>query len=163
MNEPTAQSAGKLLPDSVRESVVPGTALLRLTTSHSRAGLLDGAWWPRSHNAGAELPGLIEALTEHLGPVQQVGLDGAAWDDAPAALAVGGRRVRIAWSSVADDTLVVTRGEQDHFLLLVVPPEATVEAAHEAMAQAVVPDNAQGGHQILITVGIGTDAGGPQT
>src|SRR5881409_1183276 len=112
MNEPAARPADKLLPDSVRPSVKPGTALLRLATSHSRAGLLDGAWWPRSRNAGSELPVLIEALAEHLGPVQRVGLDATAWDDAPTALVVGGRRVRIDWSSVADDTVLVTRGDQ---------------------------------------------------
>ncbi|MBD0842251.1 MULTISPECIES: DUF5994 family protein [unclassified Streptomyces] len=163
MSEPAERPADKLLPDSVRQAVRPGTALLRLTTSRSRSGLLDGAWWPRSRDARAELPELIEALTVHLGSVQRVGLDATAWDDAPTSLVVEGRRVRVDWSSVADDTVLITRGDQDHFLLLVVPPGATVETAHAAMAQAAVPDNTEGGQQILITVGIGTGEGGPGT
>ncbi|RPF34992.1 hypothetical protein EDD92_4980 [Streptomyces sp. TLI_185] len=86
MNEPAARPADRLLPDSVRQPVKPGTALLRPTTSHTRAGLLDGAWWPRSRNAGSEPPELIEALAEHLGAVERVGPDATAWDDAPTGL-----------------------------------------------------------------------------
>lgn len=72
-----------LLPDRFRQAVKPGTVLLRLETTRSREGALDGAWWPRSRNIGAELPGLVGALTEHLGPVVSVGLDADAWDEVP--------------------------------------------------------------------------------
>ncbi|WP_443068674.1 DUF5994 family protein [Streptomyces sp. NBC_01361] len=34
----------------------PGTALLRLQTTHSREGILDGAWWPRSRDHGRAAP-----------------------------------------------------------------------------------------------------------
>lgn len=71
----------RLLPDAIHQSVRPGTALLRLETTHAREGILDGAWWPRSRDIGAELPSLISALAEHLGPVTRVGLDATTSTD----------------------------------------------------------------------------------
>jgi hypothetical protein len=68
-----------------------------LETAPSREGNPDRAWRPRSHDIGAELPDLIHVLTEHLGPITRVGLDATAWDN----------------------TVLITRGDQDHFSLLV--------------------------------------------
>jgi hypothetical protein len=125
-----------------------------LETTHERRGILDGAWWPRSRDVEAELPGLISALTEHLGPVARVGLDRAAWDGVPTRLVVDGRIVHIDASAVGDDTVLVTRGGQDIFSLLVVPPDTPPGAARAAMGQAVRADNLKGARQILVdTVG----------
>ncbi|MFD5702326.1 DUF5994 family protein [Streptomyces lasiicapitis] len=143
----------RLLPDAIHEAVRPGTAFLRLETTHERQGILDGAWWPRSRDVGTELPGLITALTEHLGPVTRVGLDSDAWEEAPARLVVEGRVVHLDFSPVGDDTVLVTRGDQDHFSLLVVPPYATPDAARAAMAEAVRADNLAEAEQILIDTG----------
>jgi len=71
----------KLLPDAIHRAVQPGTAILRLQTTHDRQGVLDGAWWPRSRDIGAELPALIAALAEYAGPVTRVGLDADAWEE----------------------------------------------------------------------------------
>lgn len=57
----------RLLPGAVHQAA-PGTVLLRLETTRSREGNLDGAWWPRSRDLGAELLGLIYVLTGYLGP-----------------------------------------------------------------------------------------------
>ncbi|MEV7776832.1 DUF5994 family protein [Kitasatospora sp. NPDC088351] len=146
-----------LLPDRFRQSARPGTVLLRLETTRSREGLLDGAWWPRSRDIGAELPGLVAALTEHLGPVASVGLDAEAWDDVPARLVVDGRSVRIDRYPVGDDTVIITRGDRDHFSLLVVPPQASQEAALAAMTRAVQADGTDSARQILIATGIGAE------
>jgi hypothetical protein len=140
----------RLLPSAVHTTVEPGTALLRLETTESRTGVLDGAWWPRSRRIGAELPGLIKALTRHLGPITRVGLDAEAWEELPTRLVIEGRVVHIDSFPVGDDTVLITRGERDYFSLLVVPPHATTEAARAAMAQAVRADNATGAEQILI-------------
>ncbi|WP_031498129.1 DUF5994 family protein [Streptomyces bicolor] len=139
-----------LLPDGVHESLRPGAALLRLETTHERRGVLDGAWWPRSRDIAAELPGLVSALTEHLGPVARVGLDCAAWDGLPTRLVVDGRVVHIDASSEGDDTVLVTRGGQDLFSLLVVPPDTPPGAARAAMDQAVSADNLKAAGQILV-------------
>lgn len=145
--------ASGFLPDGVHASLRPGTALLRLETTHDRRGVLDGAWWPRSRAVAAELPRLVSALTEHLGPVTRIGLDSAAWDALPTRLVVDDRVVHIDASAVGDDTVLVTRGDQDLFSLLVVPPHTPPEAARAAMAQAVRADNLKGARQILVDTG----------
>jgi hypothetical protein len=143
----------RLLPDAVHHAVRPGTAVLRMETTHDRRGVLDGAWWPRSRDIAAELPALIAALTEYLGPITRVGLDAGAWERLPTRMTIDGRVVRIDSSPVGDDTVLVTRGEQDLFSLLVVPPHATPDAARAAMAEAVRADSATQAEQILIDTG----------
>ncbi|MBB4780715.1 hypothetical protein BJY27_001676 [Streptomyces rapamycinicus] len=133
----------------------PGTALLRLATTHTREGILDGAWWPRSRDIGAELPALITALTEHLGPVTRVGLDADAWEELPTRLIIDDRIVHIDSFPVGDGTILITRGDRDLFSLLVVPPHATPDAARTAMARAVRVDNLAPAEQILIDTGSG--------
>ncbi|WP_183064105.1 DUF5994 family protein [Streptomyces sp. gCLA4] len=140
----------KLLPDAIHQAVKPGAALLRLETTQSRQGLLDGAWWPRSRDVTIELPALITALTAHLGPITRVGLDTSAWRDIPTRLVIDGQVVHLDAHPVGDDTVLVTRGHNDHFALLVVPPDTTADAAHEAMARAVRADNITQATQILI-------------
>jgi len=58
---------------------------------------------------------------------------------------------------VGDDTVLVTRGEQDLFSPLTVPPNATPDAARAAMAQAVRADNISQAEQILIDTGSGQE------
>jgi hypothetical protein len=142
-----------LLPDAIHHAVKPGTALLRLETTHAREGILDGAWWPRSRDIAAELPGLITALTEHLGPVTRVGLDASAWEELPVRVLVDDQVVHIDSFPVGDDTALVTRGDRDHFSLLVVPPYATPDAARAAMARALRANNVTEAGQILIDTG----------
>ncbi|GAA2739210.1 MULTISPECIES: DUF5994 family protein [Kitasatospora] len=156
MSDTTSASHYGFLPDRFRQAAKPGTVLLRLETTQSREGVLDGAWWPRSRNIAAELPGLVRALTEHLGPVASVGLDADAWDDVPASLVVDGRSVHLDRYPVGDDTVIITRGERDHFSLLVVPPQANQEAALAAMARAVRTGGTDSARQILIATGIGS-------
>ncbi|WP_407698506.1 DUF5994 family protein [Streptomyces cyaneochromogenes] len=143
------------LPSGVHHAVRPGTVLLRLETTASREGILDGAWWPRSRDIGAELPALLSALTGHLGPLTRVGLDATAWDGLPTRIVVDDRVVHIDSFPVGDSTVLITRGETDVFSLLVVPPDATPEAAHAAMAQAARADNLSPAKQILIDTGSG--------
>ncbi|MFD6966863.1 DUF5994 family protein [Streptomyces sp. NPDC059949] len=139
-----------LLPDAVHQAVKPGTALLRLKTTRSREGLLDGAWWPRTRDIEAELPALISVLTEYLGPVIRVGVDGPAWNGLPTRLVIDDQVVHLDSDPVGDDTVLITRGHNDHFALLVVPPDTTADAAIEAMARAVRADNITEAAQLLI-------------
>ncbi|MFC9913034.1 DUF5994 family protein [Streptomyces sp. NPDC059862] len=153
MPDPDSPPPAGFLANGVHESMRPGTALLRLTTTHERGGILDGAWWPRSRNLTAELPGLISALTERLGPITRIGLDSAAWDEMPTRMTIDDRVVHIDVFSVGDDTALVTRGDQDYFSLLVVPPDTPPEAARAAMTEAVRTDNPKQAQQILIDTG----------
>lgn len=157
MTDSDARAVARQLPSGVHETVRPGSALLRLETTQSREGVLDGAWWPRSRDIAAELPVLLSALTRHLGPVTRVGLDTAAWEGIPTRIVVEDRVVRIDSFPVGDDTVLITCGDQDIFSLLVVPPHASPEAARAAMAQAVRADNISRAGQILIDTGSGQE------
>ena len=154
MSDADTPREAKLLPDAIHHAVKPGTALLRLETTHARQGVLDGAWWPHSREISAELPSLITALTEHLGPVTRVGLDSSAWEELPTRLIIEDRVVHIDSFPIGDDTVLITRGERDYFSLLVIPPDTTPDAARAAMARAVRAENATA-EQILIDTGIG--------
>ncbi|MFJ3337049.1 DUF5994 family protein [Streptomyces sp. NPDC086766] len=150
MTGPPPPPVDRHLPSGAHEAVRPGSALLRLQTTESREGVLDGAWWPQSRDIGAELPALLSALTGHLGPITRVGLDTAAWDGLPTRIVVDDQVVRIDSFPVGDDTVLITRGDKDIFSLLVVPPDTAPEAARAAMAQAVRADNVTQAEQILI-------------
>ncbi|MCX4670982.1 DUF5994 family protein [Streptomyces sp. NBC_01381] len=150
MAESDTPTPRKLLPDEIHRAVKPGMALLRLQTTHSREGVLDGAWWPRSRDVATELPALIRALTAHLGPVTRVGLDTDAWEEVPTRVIVDDRVVRLDSFPVGDDTVLITRGDKDHFALLVVPPDTTPDAARGAMARAVDADNVTQAAEILV-------------
>ncbi|MBB1243848.1 hypothetical protein GL263_09795 [Streptomyces durbertensis] len=154
---PPPPDAGRL-PSAVHHAVKPGTALLRLETTQARDHVLDGAWWPRSRDPAAELPALVSALTAHIGPITRVGLDAAGWDELPVRLVIDDRVVHIDSFAVGDDTVLVTRGDRDHFSLLVVPPYADPDAARAAIAQALRADNITGAEQILVDTGTGHSA-----
>ncbi|WP_128984041.1 DUF5994 family protein [Streptomyces roseicoloratus] len=147
---PRGPTPPRLLPDEIHRAVEPGTALLRLETTGSRQSLLDGAWWPRSRDVEREIPPLVAALAEHLGPITRVGLDASAWNSIPTRLVVDDRVVHLDSFPVGDDTVLITRGENDHFSLMVIPPNTTPEAARTAMARAVRADNVTRAAEILL-------------
>lgn len=149
-----------LLPDRFRESAKLGSVLLRPETTRSGEGTHDGVWWPRSGDVGAELPGLVTGLTEHLGPVTSLGLDTDAWDDVPARLVVDGRSVHTNWYPVGDDTVIIARGDRDHLTLLVIPPQASLDAAHAVMARTVEAGGTDSARRIPVATGISSEPSG---
>ncbi|CAM5485456.1 DUF5994 family protein [Streptomyces pilosus] len=163
MSDADSPRVTRLLPDAVHQAVSrPGTAVVRLETTHDRQGVLDGAWWPRSHDIAGELPGLITALSEYLGPITRVGLDSDAWEELPTRMTIDDRVVHIDSFPVGDDTVLITRGGNDLFSLLVVPPHAMPDAARAAMAAAVRAGSRTPAEQILIDTGTErTDPGHP--
>ena len=52
---------------------------LRLQPDQSGYALLDGAWWPRSADLAAELPGLVPALDDRHGRITRIMLGTADW------------------------------------------------------------------------------------
>ncbi|MEE1783977.1 DUF5994 family protein [Streptomyces sp. SP17BM10] len=142
---PTPSSSG---PWSV--PAVPLLPRLVLEPTMTREGIFDGAWWPRSNHVLAELPDLITALGAHLGRIVRVGLDTPAWDEVPRSLVVNGLMVKINWFAGSNATVSVTRGFQDHFLLLVVPPGTTTENASSAMAGASATGNHTPAAELLL-------------
>ncbi|AZS83672.1 hypothetical protein ELQ87_04700 [Streptomyces griseoviridis] len=144
----------RLLADTCGVPVVPGTAVLRWETTATRTGAFDGAWWPRNRDLASQLSELLDALTARLGPLARVGLDASDWDETPGHVHVGDHMVRVDWSAVSDNTMIVTRGEQDHFLFLVIPPGTRPGPAHAAMEMAVRDGNALSAEQILTVTGV---------
>ncbi|WP_084713405.1 DUF5994 family protein [Streptacidiphilus rugosus] len=122
---------------------------LLLEPTMSRTGMFDGAWWPHSNRIRVELPDLITALTAHLGPIARVGLDIVPWDDVPRTVMADGRLIRISWFASSDRTISITRGFQDHFLLLVIPPSTDARTASDAMTAAAAQHNHTAAGELL--------------
>jgi uncharacterized protein DUF5994 len=108
---------------------------LRLNPTLSSWSALDGGWWPRSRDAGAELPGLVAGLDSRFGVIIRAMLNMDVWDDNPRRLVAGPRRIHMGWyHTMAADRIYVVNTEGERFALLVVAPEATEESAGIAMA-----------------------------
>ncbi|MEU7899115.1 DUF5994 family protein [Nonomuraea sp. NPDC049152] len=118
-------------------SPAPASAVrLSLAPAPDRVGPVDGAWWPRSTDAAAELPALIAAVDQRLGEMTlRVGLHVDAWDDIPHRIAAPGRAVRVGWFRSMDSRLVTLsiRGKPE-ITLQVIPPRATPAVARAAFA-----------------------------
>jgi hypothetical protein len=109
-----------------------------LMRPHRTGGsLLDGAWWPRSRDPAAELPGLVFALDERLGAVHQLKLGASGWESRPRRLVVDDRVITLAWFSSQPRGLLIALAASGQRLELLVVPSATADvAAKTAMAVA---------------------------
>lgn len=115
---------------------------LVLTPKTSLAGLLDGAWWPRSRDLGAELPALVDALEERWGRITRITANPDPWPALPYTVAVHGHDLHVGWFSEQDrDTMSLFSYSLHRCDLLVVPPEAEPASAARLMAAASVPGN----------------------
>jgi len=119
----------------------PPAARLRLSPTLSRRGALDGSWWPRSRDAGAELPALVAGLDPRFGVIIRAMLDMDVWDDHPRRVATGPKRIHMGWyHTMTADRIYLVNTDGERFALLVVPPAATAESARDAMAAAAEVD-----------------------
>lgn len=135
----------------------PPASRLSLDPALGRRGILGGGWWPHSRDATAELPSLVSLLNSQVGVVVRLGVDARDWDDIPHRIMVEGHRVRVGWFADLNHKIIVTRGPQDHILLLVVPPHASTDAAESALAMASIGRHSIRPEEILATVGIQND------
>lgn len=112
-------------------------ARLALKPPDAPAGLLDGAWWPRSHNLLRELPALIAVLDPSWGRITRVSVNPAHWPVVPRKVPVGGHVVKAGWFTEQDPhKLLLLSYRTGRFDLLVVPPGASAAAAARLMAAA---------------------------
>jgi hypothetical protein len=113
-------------------------ARLRLDHRLTRQGAVDGGWWPRSRDAGVELPALVTALDAQLGTItRRVSIHVDPWDDIPGRLRVNGRIVRVSWFRSMDPhglSVALDRGQPIE--LLVIPADTAPESAEIAMTMA---------------------------
>jgi hypothetical protein len=127
---------------SVDAAVVPeaatGEARLSVTTDLRRRGAVDGAWWPHSHDAAAELPLLITTLGDRLGHnVRRAGLSVDTWQNIPRKIAIAGRVVKVGWFHAIDPAIIsLTLAGAEPITLLVIPPDTAGASAAEVLALA---------------------------
>jgi Family of unknown function (DUF5994) len=109
---------------------------LRLKPKAATTGFVDGGWWPRSRDLAVELPGLLAVLAVRLGRIERVSYHLGDWDPTPARLSVEGGVVRLGgYRAQHADTVDVLAARQ-RVTLLVVPPETSAPAAHDALMTA---------------------------
>jgi hypothetical protein len=137
---------------------------LRLKPKESAAGYLDGGWWPRSRDLTAELPALAEVLGIRLGTVRRVAYSMDGWDDAPRQTEVDGHTVRLEGFRSQDPHLLQITGDDNRhrISLLVVPPDADAEAAHDALMTSAVRTNVDSPAEILLAHGVLVGANTPE-
>lgn len=119
------------------------TPRLRLKPKAPASGYVDGAWWPRRDDLTTELPDLLAVLSVRLGPIGRVIYNLNEWQKAPTKLATGGRTVRLdGYRRQPINTVEVLGLDRNKIVLLVVPPHADPDQAHETMMAAAGPNNA---------------------
>ncbi|MEV5704741.1 DUF5994 family protein [Actinoallomurus sp. NPDC052274] len=146
-------------PTDLLSSVIPPASRLSLDPALKRRGILDGGWWPRSRDASVELPLLISSLNPRVGVILRLGIDARDWDDIPRRLTVGGHVVRVGRFADVNHKIIVTRGPQDHILLLVIPSRASRASAKAALAMAAAGKNSGRPEEILAAAGIENTVG----
>lgn len=124
-------------------------------------GHVDGAWWPRSRDLVLELPVLAKALAAWLGRVERVSYSLSVWAATVRRIRVDGAPVRLAGYRLQDPDTVEVLGHTHRITLLVVPPEATEVAGHQAMALAADPANTDSPAQLLVASGVRVAAARP--
>jgi hypothetical protein len=128
---------------------------LRLKPKAPTTGYVDGAWWPRSRDLAAELPALAEVLAVRLGSIRRVAYAMTAWNTAPRRTEVDGHTVRLEGFHSQDEHVVdVIGADRQRLSLLVVPPETTDAAGHNAMMTTAGRDNAERPAKILTVSGV---------
>ncbi|WP_338781311.1 DUF5994 family protein [Streptomyces sp. DG1A-41] len=100
---------------------------------------IDGAWWPRSYDLAAELPGLLAVLPRSWGRISSVLVHGDAWRDCPEHLDVAGEEVHVGRrdSPTTPDTVCLLAPGRGRWDLLVVPPATPEAEAVRLMERAV--------------------------
>ncbi|WP_157631411.1 DUF5994 family protein [Catelliglobosispora koreensis] len=127
--------------------LVPATARgvtqrLWLASTSVHSGMLDGAWWPRSRNAIAELPGLLAILDGARGCVIRLALSADGWENHPRRLPVAGRSPSIDYYATQPTSLLTAScADGDRIDLLVVPPDTDPGDAHAAMMMVAGSSN----------------------
>lgn len=123
--------------------------LLKPNAIHS--GCVDGAWWPRSGDLASELPDLLAALRDRLGPIDRVSYKVGDWAKRPSSMLVGGRAVDLGGNRrQPPNTLEVIGLDHSRIVLLVVPPHTSPDRAHAGMTAAAAPEDSSTVDELLM-------------
>lgn len=129
---PTTEADDRFSPAFLRLSLAP---------AGSAPALLDGAWWPRSRDLGAELPSLAAVLDPLWGRITRVTVNPTQWPVIPRKVPVAGHVVNVGWFLPEQDPheLLLLSYHVGRWNLLVVPPQTTPDSAAWLMAAASDP------------------------
>ncbi|MFF1690887.1 MULTISPECIES: DUF5994 family protein [unclassified Streptomyces] len=124
---------------------------LALASTDTPGALLDGAWWPRSHDLTAELPALTAVLDPLWGRITHVTVNPTLWPVIPRKVPVDGHVVSIGWFKAEQDPhklllLSYTVGRWD---LLVIPPQTDPAIATWLMTAATGPLRSHTARELL--------------
>jgi hypothetical protein len=127
--------------------VSPGSTvpLARLALAPMGTGphRLDGAWWPRSHDLGRELPSLLAALESRWPHISRITVSRSLWRTGPGRLLLGERVLRINRSDAAHSMICLLSYGIGRCDLLVIPPGTSLHEGkrllHAASAMDAVP------------------------
>ncbi len=115
--------------------------------------MVDGAWWPYSCDAAAELPGLIAAVDQRLGRTTLlVGVHRDAWQRIPRRIPARGRTVRIGWFRHADPHVIVLFFASDKPVALLIIPPGTAPGPAEAALKLTAQDTAHLTGEAILTI-----------
>ncbi|MER7128447.1 DUF5994 family protein [Streptosporangium saharense] len=111
---------------------------LSLQPMPDRRAVVDGAWWPRSRDAAAELPGLIAAVDQRLGlTTLRVGVHQDAWRHIPRRVPVRDRQVRVGWfRHTGPRVITLVFASAEPVVLLIIPPDTAADVAEAALGLA---------------------------
>lgn len=138
-------------PAGRRQAPPERTPRLRLKPKGLPTGFVDGAWWPHSMNLAAELPDLLAVLTVRLGEISYVTYQFDEWTKTPAKAVIGDRVVRLAgYRRQPRNTVEILGVGGTSIILLVVPPGADADQAHDTMMTAASPENTSTTNGLLV-------------
>lgn len=113
---------------------------LQITGSREPSEHVDGAWWPRSKCLTDELPELLGAVYDRVGPVAAVAYRHDGWTTTAPELSYGGAdTVRLVSFDSAEPPSVIVIGQNGHHLTLrVLSPETDQQDAQKMLES--IPD-----------------------
>lgn len=128
---------------------------LRLKPKGPVTGYVDGAWWPRSRDLTTELPALAEVLAVRLGRILRAAYALSTWENTPRRLEVDGHPVHMEGFTYQDQNIIhVTGVNRGRLALLVIPPDLTDSAGHDALMTAAHRGNADRTEDLLAGVAL---------
>jgi hypothetical protein len=127
-----------------------GYLRLRLKPADRSAGLVQGAWWPRSDQLFKELPSLLAALAPRVSSVDRGIYDETRWAPQALRMKFRGRNIILEGSSTTStNTLSVIGKGFGRLVLLIVPPYTNPTRAYAAVMTASKPDNVSTPDELL--------------
>ena len=116
------------------------TRLKTKPVSGSR-GHVDGAWWPRSNDLTTELPELLAATRDRMGPIERVVFHRDDWEPSSLRLQFDGHKVRLDGYRFRDTGTIDIRGigGSTHMTLLIAGSNLSESSANALMDRASDP------------------------